>query len=57
MTARLYRLTEMHQRIDNRLRVELKRRAPDHLAVSHLKKLKLRVKDLLNRLAPRTTLR
>ncbi|GAA0267720.1 hypothetical protein GCM10009127_04320 [Alteraurantiacibacter aestuarii] len=53
MTARLYRLTLMHQRIDERLRMELKRRAPDQFALARLKKMKLRVKDLIHRHTPR----
>lgn len=51
MTARTYRLTEMHQRIDARLRVELSKPRPDWLETSRLKRAKLRVKDMLVRLA------
>ena len=54
MTARLYRLTDMHQRIDARLRLAMKARAPDPLELSQLKKMKLRVKGLMRRLAPQT---
>lgn len=57
MTARLYRLTEIHQRIDQSLRAELIRRKPDKFTVSRLTEMKLRVKFLLNKLAPRPTLR
>lgn len=53
MTARLYRLTEMHQRIDEKLRLEQKRRAPDGLQMTRLKKMKLRAKDLITRLTSR----
>lgn len=52
MTARMYRLTEMHQRIDERLRQELRKRRPDWLEATRLKKLKLRVKDLMHRMKP-----
>lgn len=54
MNARLFRLLETHQRIDGALRDELKRRRPDPLRASQLKKLKLRVKDLIFRLNRRT---
>lgn len=54
MNARLFRLMETHQRIDRALQGELKRRRPDPLRTSQLKKLKLRVKDLMFRLSRRT---
>lgn len=50
MTARLFRLTEIHQRIDAQLRREQRRRLPDGLQTTRLKKLKLRAKDLIHRL-------
>lgn len=50
MTARYFRLTEIHQRIDERLRRELRRRFPDQWRIQRLKKRKLRAKDLLYRL-------
>lgn len=50
MTARLYRLTEMHQRIDAALRAAMKRRSADTLELTRLKKMKLRVKDLIHRM-------
>ncbi|MCM8557765.1 DUF465 domain-containing protein [Sphingomicrobium sediminis] len=53
MTARMYRMTEIHQRIDERLRDEQKRKRPDDLEISRLKKLKLRAKDILHRLTHR----
>jgi uncharacterized protein YdcH (DUF465 family) len=53
MRPRLFRLLEMHQRIDDRLRLELQRRRPDPFRVMHLKKLKLRVKDRLHGLVRR----
>ena len=53
MTARTFRLTQIHQRIDERLRSETRKRVPDWLEVSRLKKMKLRAKDALYRLAKR----
>ena len=53
MRTQLFRLLEMHQRIDEALRRELQRRWPDPFKVSQLKKRKLRVKDRLFRLTPR----
>ena len=49
MHPRLYRLVEAHQRIDSALRQEQHRRWPDAARLSQLKKLKLRVKDLIHR--------
>lgn len=54
MNPRLYRLLESHQRIDRALREEMKRRRPDPTRAGHLKKLKLRVKDLIFRLNRKT---
>lgn len=53
MNARLFRLLETHQRIDRALGDELARRNPDPFRTRHLKKLKLRVKDLIFRLQAR----
>ena len=53
MTARTFRLTQIHQRIDERLRLETLRRSPDILEITRLKRLKLRAKDALHRLARR----
>ena len=53
MRSRTFRLLEIHQRVDEALRRELRRRWPDHLRVTRLKKLELRVKDRLHRLTPR----
>ena len=50
MTARTFRLTQLHQKIDERLRLELQKRAPDALEISRLKRMKLRAKDALHRL-------
>jgi hypothetical protein len=45
-------LLEIHQRLDEQLRRELRRRWPDPLRIVQLKKLKLRVKDRLYGLTP-----
>ena len=52
MRPRFFRLLEMHQRIDEALRRELRHRWPDPFRVAQLKKLKLRVKDRLHGLMP-----
>lgn len=52
MTARLFRLTEMHQRIDERLRAAMARRSADPLELTRLKKMKLRVKHMMRQLTP-----
>ncbi|WP_271079361.1 YdcH family protein [Aurantiacibacter sp. MUD61] len=52
MTARFYKLTELHQKLDAALRMETMRRLPDQLKVMALKRRKLRVKDHLVRLTP-----
>jgi hypothetical protein len=49
MHPRLFRLIEAHQRIDRRLRSELQRPLPDPFRLMQLKKLKLRVKDTIQR--------
>lgn len=51
MSARMFKLTEMHQRIDARIRMEMRRVRPSQLRISHLKRMKLRVKDALHRLS------
>lgn len=53
MKARVYRLIELHQRVDEALRREIARRVPDFFTVLALKKRKLRIKDLISRLSPR----
>lgn len=51
MNPRLFRLTETHARVDAALRREQQRKAAaDWQRVSELKKLRLRVKDLIHRL-------
>jgi uncharacterized protein YdcH (DUF465 family) len=55
MRPRSFRLLEIHQRLDEQLRRELRRRWPDPLKIVQLKKLKLRVKDRLYGLTPLTS--
>jgi len=50
MTARMFRLTQIHQRIDERLRLELRKLRPDRKNPARLMNLKLRAKLALNRL-------
>jgi len=49
MHPRLFRLIETHQRIDAGLRNELGRPRPDAFQLIRLKRLKLRVKQLIQR--------
>lgn len=51
MHPRLYRLLQIHSRIDCALREEQRRAAPDSLRMTQLKKMKLRVKDVMQRFA------
>ncbi len=51
MSDKAFRLLEYHQKLDSRLRAEMKRRWPDFAKVARLKKLKLAVKDRLARLS------
>jgi len=48
MSSLLYRLMRTHKKLDEEIRAEMRRRAPDWLRVLRLKKLKLKVKDRLN---------
>ena len=48
MHPHLYRLMEKHQRIDGLLQIEQRRRRRDPFRIMRLKKLKLRVKDLIH---------
>lgn len=57
MSSRLFRLTEIHQRIDDALRKEQRRRFPNSFEMIRLKKLKLRAKDLMSRLTRRPLLK
>lgn len=54
MTARMYRLTQIHQRIDERLRLEARKARPDGLEVLRLAALKARAKTALAVLTGRT---
>lgn len=56
MHARLYRLIEVHQRIDRALRDEQRRGRPDPLRLTRLTELKLRVKQLTRRFLRRSAL-
>ena len=53
MSNHVYRLMERHQQLDERLRAVLTRRWADPHEVARLKKLKLAIKDRLNRLMHR----
>jgi hypothetical protein len=55
MTQFFYRLSIVHRRLDEEIRRELKRRAPDSIRLLRLKKLKLAVKDRLHRHVPLRT--
>lgn len=50
MKARFFRLTQIHQRIDERIRLELRKRRPDMQALKHLANKEHRVKRALRRL-------
>lgn len=47
MTQSTYRLSEIHRKLDEEIRRELKLRAPDSIKLLRLKRLKLAVKDRL----------
>lgn len=47
MNNLIYRLSEIHKRLDDEIRREVKRRYPDTIRLLRLKKLKLVVKDRL----------
>ena len=53
MKARTFTLTQIHQRIDERLHIELRKRRLDPLEISRLKLRKLRAKTALRRLMVR----
>ena len=53
MHPRLYRLMEKHQRVDRLLQIEQRRHWRDPFRIMRLKKLKLRIKDLIHRLTIR----
>lgn len=52
MSALMYRLSVIHQRLDEEIRRERKRRLPDSIRLLRLKKLRLAIKDRLHRIAP-----
>jgi len=52
MTARLFRLTQMHQRIDERLRLAAVSRSAKSWELARLAALKARVKVLIRQVAP-----
>ena len=54
MKAHTFTLTQIHQRIDERLRLEMRKRAPDLLEISRLETTKLRAKAALRRLLARS---
>jgi hypothetical protein len=49
MTFSSFRLMQYHQKIDRELRAEIARRWPDVFRVQKLKRLKLAIKDRLER--------
>ena len=53
MTMSMFLLLERHAKIDDALRQEQRRKVPDLFRMQQLKKLKLAVKDRLQRLSPR----
>jgi hypothetical protein len=53
MSDHSFRLLQYHQRLDGELRNEMRRNWPSFDRIQRLKKLKLAVKDRLNRLATR----
>jgi hypothetical protein len=48
-----YNLMQLHRKVDEQIRAEMKRRVPDSLQLLRLKRLKLRVKDRLHALTVR----
>jgi len=50
MTARMFKLTQIHQRIDELLQLERRKRRPDRMELSRLAHLKLRTKQALDRI-------
>ncbi len=54
MSDHNFRLLQYHQKLDGELRNEMRRSWPSFARIQRLKKLKLAVKDRLNRLALKT---
>lgn len=50
MSALYYRLSVVHRKLDDEIRRELRRRAPDSVRLLRLKKLRLAIKDRLFRI-------
>ena len=48
MTIFSYKLTQLHKRLDDQIRAEMKVRMPDTLRLLQLKRLRLSVKDQLH---------
>jgi uncharacterized protein len=48
LSAILYRLSQIHRRLDEEIRRETRRRSPDAFRLLRMKKLKLAVKDRLS---------
>jgi uncharacterized protein YdcH (DUF465 family) len=53
MSTRIFRLIERHARIDDALRLEQQRAGGDWQRINELKRLKLRIKDLIHRFITR----
>ena len=53
MSDHVFRLLERHQRLDSRLQQARTRRWADPFEIARLKKLKLAIKDRVNRLLAR----
>lgn len=53
MSTRIFRLIERHARIDDALRMEQRRAGADWQRINELKRLKLRIKDMIHRFATR----
>lgn len=56
MTARLFRLTQMHQRIDERMRLAAARRGAQAWELARLAALRARIKALIHRTVPQPIL-
>lgn len=53
MSTRIFRLIERHARIDDALRLEQRRAGGDWQRITELKRLKLRIKDMIHRFVTR----
>lgn len=52
MSYQAFRLTALHQRVEEAIRAELKRSVPSSVRLLRLKRLKIKVKDRLTRGLP-----